>query len=97
MQLAKARSRRCGHVTQPPGGTINRMMEHLNPRGARIVALEKPSPTEQVCLAIARQRLLSAASRLLAGPVVLPALLSYAADQGRDCVLRSLLVQPCRR
>ena len=25
-------------------GTIKRIMEHLNPRGARIVALEKPSP-----------------------------------------------------
>ena len=25
------------------GGTIKRFMEHLNPRGARIVALEKPS------------------------------------------------------
>ena len=29
------------------GGTIKRFMEHLNPRGARVVALEKPSPTEQ--------------------------------------------------
>ncbi len=29
------------------GGTIKRMMEHLNPRGARVVALEKPSPSEQ--------------------------------------------------
>ncbi|MCB1726882.1 MAG: polyphosphate kinase 2, partial [Gammaproteobacteria bacterium] len=28
------------------GGTIKRTMEHLNPRGARIVALEKPSPQE---------------------------------------------------
>lgn len=28
------------------GGTIKRMMEHLNPRGARVVALEKPTPTE---------------------------------------------------
>lgn len=28
------------------GGTIKRMMEHLNPRGARVVALEKPSQTE---------------------------------------------------
>jgi polyphosphate kinase 2 len=28
------------------GGTIKRTMEHLNPRGARIVALEKPSPRE---------------------------------------------------
>jgi polyphosphate kinase 2 (PPK2 family) len=25
------------------GGTIKRFMEHLNPRGARVVALEKPS------------------------------------------------------
>jgi polyphosphate kinase len=28
------------------GGTIKRFMEHLNPRGARIVALEKPSERE---------------------------------------------------
>ena len=27
------------------GGTIKRFMEHLNPRGARVVALEKPSGT----------------------------------------------------
>jgi polyphosphate kinase 2 len=29
------------------GGTIKRVMEHLNPRGARVVALEKPSEVEQ--------------------------------------------------
>jgi polyphosphate kinase len=29
------------------GGTIRRFMEHLNPRGARVVALEKPSEQEQ--------------------------------------------------
>jgi len=29
------------------GGTIKRMMEHLNPRGARVVALEKPNEIEQ--------------------------------------------------
>ncbi|MDF7675660.1 polyphosphate kinase 2 [Neisseriaceae bacterium ESL0693] len=29
------------------GGTIKRFMEHLNPRGARIVALEKPTETER--------------------------------------------------
>ena len=29
------------------GGTIKRLMEHLNPRGARLVALEKPTETEQ--------------------------------------------------
>ena len=29
------------------GGTIKRMMEHLNPRGARVVALEKPTEEEQ--------------------------------------------------
>jgi polyphosphate kinase len=29
------------------GGTIKRFMEHLNPRGARLVALEKPSETER--------------------------------------------------
>jgi len=28
------------------GGTIKRIMEHLNPRGARVVALEKPSDIE---------------------------------------------------
>ena len=28
------------------GGTIKRFMEHLNPRGARIVALTKPTSTE---------------------------------------------------
>jgi polyphosphate kinase 2 len=29
------------------GGTIKRFMEHLNPRGARVVALEKPSEQER--------------------------------------------------
>lgn len=29
------------------GGTIKRFMEHLNPRGARVVALEKPSGKER--------------------------------------------------
>lgn len=29
------------------GGTIKRFMEHLNPRGARVVALEKPSEEEK--------------------------------------------------
>ena len=29
------------------GGTIQRFMEHLNPRSARVVALEKPTETEQ--------------------------------------------------
>jgi polyphosphate kinase 2 len=29
------------------GGTIKRCMEHLNPRGAHVVALEKPSETER--------------------------------------------------
>ena len=29
------------------GGTIQRFIEHLNPRGARVVAPEKPSPREQ--------------------------------------------------
>jgi polyphosphate kinase 2 len=29
------------------GGTIKRFMEHLNPRGARVVALEKPTTREQ--------------------------------------------------
>ena len=29
------------------GGTIKRYMEHLNPRGARVVALEKPNAQEQ--------------------------------------------------
>jgi polyphosphate kinase len=29
------------------GGTIKRFMEHLNPRGARVVALDKPTESEQ--------------------------------------------------
>ncbi len=29
------------------GGTIRRFMEHLNPRGARVVALEKPTDSER--------------------------------------------------
>ena len=29
------------------GGAIKRFMEHMNPRGARVVALEKPTPLEQ--------------------------------------------------
>lgn len=29
------------------GGTIKRVMEHLNPRGARVVALQKPTETER--------------------------------------------------
>ena len=29
------------------GGTIKRFMEHMNPRGARVVALEKPTEREQ--------------------------------------------------
>ena len=29
------------------GGTIRRFMEHMNPRGARVVALEKPSESER--------------------------------------------------
>jgi polyphosphate kinase 2 len=29
------------------GGTIKRFMEHVNPRGARVVALEKPTDTER--------------------------------------------------
>ncbi len=29
------------------GGTIKRFMEHLNPRAAKVVALEKPTPREQ--------------------------------------------------
>ncbi|HEY0844687.1 MAG TPA: polyphosphate kinase 2 [Noviherbaspirillum sp.] len=29
------------------GGTIKRFMEHMNPRGARVVALEKPSDAER--------------------------------------------------
>jgi polyphosphate kinase 2 len=29
------------------GGTIRRFMEHLNPRGARVVALDKPSDVER--------------------------------------------------
>ena len=36
-----------GRDTAGKGGTIKRFMEHLNPRGARVVALEKPTETER--------------------------------------------------
>ncbi|RFO98215.1 polyphosphate kinase 2 [Rhodoferax lacus] len=36
-----------GRDSAGKGGAIKRFMEHLNPRGARVVALEKPSETEQ--------------------------------------------------
>ena len=40
------------------GGTIKRFMEHLNPRGARVVALEKPTDgTHPVVLPALRQPL----------------------------------------
>lgn len=35
-----------GHDATGKGGTIKRLMEHLNPRGARVVALKKPTETE---------------------------------------------------
>ncbi|WJG10535.1 hypothetical protein [Aliiglaciecola sp. LCG003] len=36
-----------GRDASGKGGTIKRFMEHLNPRGARVIALEKPSDTER--------------------------------------------------
>jgi polyphosphate kinase 2 len=36
-----------GRDTAGKGGTIKRFMEHLNPRGARVIALEKPSTREK--------------------------------------------------
>ena len=36
-----------GRDASGKGGTIKRFTEHLNPRGARVVALPKPSSTEQ--------------------------------------------------
>ncbi|WP_438970342.1 polyphosphate kinase 2 [Methylophaga sp.] len=36
-----------GRDASGKGGTIKRFTEHLNPRGTRIVALDKPSDTEQ--------------------------------------------------
>ena len=36
-----------GREAAGKGGTIKRFMEHLNPRGARVVALEKPTETER--------------------------------------------------
>ncbi len=36
---------RGGRDAAGKGGAIKRFMEHLNPRGARVVALEKPSDT----------------------------------------------------
>lgn len=35
-----------GHDAAGKGGTIKRFMEHINPRGARVVALEKPNERE---------------------------------------------------
>jgi polyphosphate kinase len=50
-QWIKAEKRRLivvfeGRDAAGKGGTIKRFMEHLNPRGARVVALEKPSERE---------------------------------------------------
>lgn len=50
-QWIKATGRRVvilfeGRDAAGKGGTIKRFMEHLNPRGARVVALEKPSERE---------------------------------------------------
>ena len=36
-----------GRAAAGKGGTIKRFMEHLNPRGAHVVALEKPTDTER--------------------------------------------------
>lgn len=36
-----------GRAAAGKGGTIKRFTEHLNPRGARVVALEKPSERER--------------------------------------------------
>ena len=36
-----------GRDTSGKSGTIRRITEHLNPRGARVVALEKPSDRER--------------------------------------------------
>ncbi|MEX0615676.1 MAG: polyphosphate kinase 2, partial [Methylophaga sp.] len=36
-----------GRDASGKGGTIKRFTEHLNPRGTRVVALPKPSSTEQ--------------------------------------------------
>ena len=36
-----------GRDTAGKGGTIKRFMEHLNPRGARVVALDRPSELER--------------------------------------------------
>ena len=33
-------------MPQEKGGTIKRYMEHMNPRSARVVALEKPTAEE---------------------------------------------------
>ena len=36
-----------GRAAAGKGGTIKRFIEHLNPRGVRVVALEKPSERER--------------------------------------------------
>jgi hypothetical protein len=81
---ACARARCCAHtasvpICPRPGGTIKRLMEHMNPRGARVVALDKPTPTEQVRPRVGGEVTLSFARPQLAGPVVLPALRRHAA------------------
>lgn len=35
-----------GRDTSGKGGTVKRMTEHMNPRGCRVVALDKPTPEE---------------------------------------------------
>ena len=45
------------------GGTIKRFMEHLNPRGARVVALEKPTETERTAVVLPALRQASAGRR----------------------------------
>jgi hypothetical protein len=80
------------------GGTIKRLMEHLNPRGARVIALEKPSETEKArppAPAGLAVWLLTRSSlaRPRTGPVVLPALRAAPSHQGRDCLLRPLVVR----
>ncbi|MBF0582835.1 MAG: polyphosphate kinase 2 [Magnetococcales bacterium] len=36
-----------GRDSSGKGGTVKRMTEHMNPRGCRIVALDKPTPQEE--------------------------------------------------
>jgi polyphosphate kinase 2 (PPK2 family) len=90
------------------GGTIKRFTEHLNPRGARVVALEKPTERERSQWYFQRYvNHLPAAGEIVLfdrswynrareDPVVFPALRRAPPGRRRDGPVRPKLVQPRR-